>query len=774
MEFGIFEKKDMVLIISHKKSQCGVYQYGVDIANSLKKSKVHDFVYAECSSQSELHEAIVRYNPKVIIYNYHPATMPWLDGCITRHYHICQLSIIHEVTQENADNATQEVFDGFLCPDPTLKENHPYVFKTARLIPPFCNYQNMPDIPTIGSFGFGFSNKGFERLIDIAQKEFDSVRIRIHMPFNDIVDINGETHAIKTAERCRRMVTNKNAELQINHSYLSKEELLEFLAGNTLNAFFYDTLNGRGISSVTDSALAVRRPIAITKSGMFRHIWNAAPSICIEDSDLKTIIRNGIAPLVPFYNDWSEANFIRRYEEIINKVLRGAGNDVSKINIQKDMPVECRDAVVVERQDIMNDRNALIQEAERLIRAKDIAKARGILDGILKLDSQNIVSHIDLSVCDILEGKNDDAIKKLNIALSIDPDNKVAKDNLQYVLGQKPCCKNEKCDSGMLPVRHVQIELVGYCCAECEFCDWVRRPKEQMILMDTALAKKCVREARELNAGEITFHITGESLLHPDILDIMPRDYPILVSTNCFLLEGNIARELASMENLHIILAVLWSEPEKKRITSIMNASSYLQLNPRNRGIFLQLICSEHAVPWTSFMYHYFSPYLNKLPQLQLYFKQPYTQEPERPTLGYIPAGIPEGPRVVVDRLPTPQSCGPDCMRLSPNPSTDILIQSDGQIKPCFKRWPHWNIGYAQTTSLRDAWTSERFAEIRSIWAKGDPDNQLACHDCIRMAVPRGEPVWWGPGGTNVPPFVLNSDQLKRSNDPNSYPKICV
>ena len=773
---GSEAKKDAILIVSHKKAQCGIYQYGVDTANALQKSKVYDFVYVECSSQSELNEAITKYNPKVIIYNYYPYTMPWLNRDITKGYRIPQFAIMHEVTQEEADKATQEMFDGFLCPDPTLKENNPYVFKTARLIPQYYNYQNTPDIITIGSFGFGFCDKGFERLIDIAQKEFDSVRIRIHMPFNSLADDKGAVHALNTAERCRKTVTNKNVELQINHSYLSKEELFSFLAGNTINAFFYDTNKDKGVSSVIDSALAVRRPIAITKSGMFRHIWNAVPSICIEDSDLKTIIRNGIVPLVPFYNDWSEAGFIKRYEEILDKILGKARDDAGKIDIPKDISCECKDTVVaIERQDAMNDRNALIQEAERLIRAKDITKARGILNGILKLDSQDIVSLIDLSVCDILEGKNADAIKKLNIVLSIDPDNKVAKDNLQYVLQQDQNCGNEKGGSKqMRPISNVQIELAGRCSAECEFCDWVRRPKEQMICMDTELAKKCVREARELGAKQISFHITGESLLHPDLLDILPRDYPILISTNCLQLEGSIARELANMENLAIILAVLWSEPEKKRITSIVNAASFLQMNPHNRLIVLQMICSKNSIPWVSFMYNYFSPYLNKLPQLQLHIKQPYTQEPERPTLGYIPEGIPESPRVQVDRMPTPQSCGPDCVAFSPNPSTDILIQSDGQIKPCFKRWPHWNLGNARNTSLREAWTSERFAEIRRIWSKGDPDNQLACHDCIRMAVPRGEPVWWGPGGTNVPPSALNSDQSKRSNDPNPYPKLYV
>jgi len=289
----------------------------------------------------------------------------------------------------------------------------------------------------------------------------------------------------------------------------------------------------------------------------------------------------------------------------------------------------------------------------------------------------------------------------------------------------------------------VQIELVGFCSAECEFCDWVRRPKEQKIFMDTELAKKCVREAREMKVDQISFHITGESLLHPDLLEIMPKDYPILLSTNCLSLEGQLAYELSKMQNLFVIMATLWSEPEVKREKSIKNAEAYLKLNPQNREIFIQMICSKNAVPWAKKMYDQFSPYLDKIPKLHLMYKQPYTQEPDRPTIGYIPSDVPEVGRVVIDKLPTPQSCGPDCLRQAPNPTTDMFIQSDGEIKPCFKRWPHWNIGNIKTMTLRESQSCARKKEIIDIWAKRDPENKLACHDCIYMAVPTNGEAWW-------------------------------
>jgi FkbM family methyltransferase len=318
--------KETILIVSHKQKQCGIYQYGVNITEALQKSSRYSFAYAECANYAELNNAVAQTNPAAIIYNYYLATMPWLTKEVTRNYKIPQLGIMHEVTQEEADKATREMFDYHLCPDPTLIENNPLVFKTKRLISPYINSLNIPDIVTIGSFGFGFSDKGFERLVTLVQQEFDRARIVLHLPFNNVVEQEGK-FAKATAENCRKLISKPGIELVINHEFLSKQQLLNFLASNTLNAFFYDAHKDRGISSVIEHALAVQRPVAINKCGMYRHVFSANPSICIEDSSLTQIINNGIAPLVPFYNEWSEASFIFNYEQILDQVL---GKEQSK------------------------------------------------------------------------------------------------------------------------------------------------------------------------------------------------------------------------------------------------------------------------------------------------------------------------------------------------------------------------------------------------------------------------------------------------------------
>ena len=318
------EKTHGILVVSHAEKQCGIHQYGLNIVAALEKSSRYSFAYAECSNEKHLRRAVAETMPSAIIYNYYPATMPWLTSQMIRRHEVPSLGIMHEVTQEAADTATQEMFDYHLCPDPTLVENNPNVFKTRRLIPTYPGQVSAPEIVTIGSFGFGFGDKGFERLIETVQDEFDEARIALHLPLNGVISSEFQERTLASIKKSVERISKPGIELVISHDFLSKSQLLDFLASNTLNAFFYDTNKHLGISSTIEHALAVRRPMAITKCGMFRHVYSANPSICIEESSLTQIIENGVTPLEPFYEEWSEANFILDYERILNEVFHRA------------------------------------------------------------------------------------------------------------------------------------------------------------------------------------------------------------------------------------------------------------------------------------------------------------------------------------------------------------------------------------------------------------------------------------------------------------------
>jgi SAM-dependent methyltransferase len=309
-----------VLFVSSTAPNCGVYQFGRRIGDSLKQSQAFDFRYCECGNPDDLVQAIATNRPSLIIYNHHSATLPWVQPELTRKFSIPQIGMIHEVTQEVADRADNQLFDFHIAPDPTLLLKNPLVFKTGRLVRAYRNVFPLPDCPTIGSFGFGTDGKGLEPMIAVVQESYDVARIRLHLPPARYGDSDG-ARARAIVARCEALIDKPGITLETTHEFLDEPLLLDFLAQNTCNAFFYNQGDGRGISSVVDYALSVGRPIAIRRTSMMRHLWNAMPSICIEQRSLPEIIASGTRPQDPFTEQWCEANLVWDYERIVRKAL---------------------------------------------------------------------------------------------------------------------------------------------------------------------------------------------------------------------------------------------------------------------------------------------------------------------------------------------------------------------------------------------------------------------------------------------------------------------
>ena len=319
---------EKILFVNHKKKKCGVYEFGANIGFALENSKRAIFKYIECDSFSELKGAYVSFKPSIIIYNYHPQTLSWVNQknilkipsifCLKT----IHVGIIHEIHQHLADNLNDSHFDYHIAPDPTLLLKNPIVYKTGRLLLndkiDFEDLINNP-IPVIGSFGFATNGKGFDKIVEQVQNEFDDAIIRINMPFSHFADPNGE-NAMTIKKTCLKKIYKPGIKLIITNDYYNNEQLLKFLQGNSINVFLYDDGNERGISSVPDSAIVSGRPLAISKSKMFRHLVHLHPSICVEDNSLKKIIDNGIETLKPLWEEWSKEMIIWEYERIVGDI----------------------------------------------------------------------------------------------------------------------------------------------------------------------------------------------------------------------------------------------------------------------------------------------------------------------------------------------------------------------------------------------------------------------------------------------------------------------
>lgn len=320
MSAASIRHKTPVLFVNYKEERCGVYQWGKNILEAISKSQKYLFHYVEVLSLEEIDSYVAKSDCEAIIYNYHPQTLTFINPFMARRYKQVNIALMHEMTQAEADAMPDRFFQHYVMGDPTLIENNPAVFKTGRLILPYTNTKKVPDIVTIGTFGFSVGSKGYQRLIDVVQDEFDEAIIRIHIPSNGIIDADGAV-AYRHAAECQRRIRKPGIKIQASHEFLDRNAMLDFLAGNTVNAFLYDYLKVAGISSSPDHAMAVRRPMVVTRSIMFRHLQSLYPSITIEDSSLREIIRNGIEPFSHLYCLWNEDNLRAEYEHVLDKTL---------------------------------------------------------------------------------------------------------------------------------------------------------------------------------------------------------------------------------------------------------------------------------------------------------------------------------------------------------------------------------------------------------------------------------------------------------------------
>jgi hypothetical protein len=301
-----------VLFVTHKNDHCGVYQHGTNTVDIIARhSTKYNYIHARCENIQEFNEYIAKYTPAVVIYNYHPTVLGWITPQV---YNLPQLAIHHEPTMPLPPGIT-----AIISQDPTIQET-PTLFSSGRFIFDYKNKYEEPKIPTIGSFGFGLPGKGFQRLVKLVQEEYDEAIIRLHIAFATYGDAGGIL-AGQVAQECRDAVSKPGIGIEITHEFKDVPKLIDWLAQNTLNAFLYDHFGGRGISGPPDYALSARRPMALTRSFMFKHLFDANPSIFIEDLSLKEIIANGLTPLQQFYDKWSETQLAETYDAIIGKII---------------------------------------------------------------------------------------------------------------------------------------------------------------------------------------------------------------------------------------------------------------------------------------------------------------------------------------------------------------------------------------------------------------------------------------------------------------------
>lgn len=302
-------EKIKVLLVNHGHERCGIQQFGVSVKRALEKHPLVDLLYLEDNDGSKF-AAFDTSSVKCVIFNHHSLTMPWLDQ-----------GIINRVISASAkvfcisghDQVASFLGAKNIIPDPTGVDTDRDKF-TGRILPSYPVFGGPIKLPTIGSFGFGFPEKNFDRLADYVNSEFEEAKIRLHITGSHYGDPSGALAGVVVSQIQSKL--KPSVQIELSTGFLSQENLVYWLSQNSVNAFLYNDQPGRGISSAADFALASRRPVAVSNSYMFRHIRGDERNL-VEKTSLKQIIKNGTAHLQKFYEEWSEETVAERYYQIL-------------------------------------------------------------------------------------------------------------------------------------------------------------------------------------------------------------------------------------------------------------------------------------------------------------------------------------------------------------------------------------------------------------------------------------------------------------------------
>uniref|UniRef100_A0A6C0DJF7 Uncharacterized protein n=1 Tax=viral metagenome TaxID=1070528 RepID=A0A6C0DJF7_9ZZZZ len=311
-----------IIFFNHAKKQCGVYQYGKRVYDILKKTEGVDYIYIEVENQSQYIESILNNAPNIhcIIYNYHSSTMSWLNSTNIQK-NVKNIGIPHESDGHffdiicDIDPNIQETNRKFSIPRP-IYDNVDEILEnykpTTQTIKDFIEYSE-EGVPIFGSFGFGFSFKGFDKIINIVNEQFDSAIIKFIIPSADFDGIGDITNS-NIKNLCESIPKKSKIKLMITHEFCSNEDILYFLRLNTMNIFLYDKLQGRGISSVIDYAISVKKPFGISDSNMFRHIYS--DKICLYKNSVNDCMNYSMNVNNKFIQEYSNNNLIHKIKQI--------------------------------------------------------------------------------------------------------------------------------------------------------------------------------------------------------------------------------------------------------------------------------------------------------------------------------------------------------------------------------------------------------------------------------------------------------------------------
>ena len=285
--------------------------------NCLVLSKLYHLEYLEISENSP----DIPNSYDFYAFNYHHVRMSWLDTSSVRKLPGLKLTFVLETMPNDPFVlCPRDDFDVYCTLDPTMVVSDPRVYGFPRPleVPSEVPIHTANEIPVFGTFGFATRGKGFDRVVEAVNKEFDTAIVRINIPpstfaFRSRSLFAKQDYAEYLGDLCKK-VAGKGIEVVVTNDYMSKSQLISWCAENSLNCFLYDR-NLPGLSATTDQAIVSGRPLSVSDNQTFRHIHQFVTPY--PHRSLKESMVSSVEEVKRMQVEWSPEKFAGKFEKVL-------------------------------------------------------------------------------------------------------------------------------------------------------------------------------------------------------------------------------------------------------------------------------------------------------------------------------------------------------------------------------------------------------------------------------------------------------------------------
>lgn len=256
-------------ILTNRHERCGNAAYARDLEVELKK-------YFEVSVSDSPNDLFFIEGLKVVLINWHPARVGASKDFVDWwHSRGIKVVIIHQNSLEGPA-PTEQVYG---CDITVVHEEmgcYSFIPHGIHMVDGLPAFEKMA-AKSVGTAGFPFSWKRFDVVAEVA-KRFN-VKCRIMAPVYEGVDTNAFVDGLR----------GHLGELgEINRDWTEVDDVIRFLARNTLNIFWYGTQSigdQLGQSGSVRMGLAAKRPMIISTHRKFKTLLPYESELYIAETE---------------------------------------------------------------------------------------------------------------------------------------------------------------------------------------------------------------------------------------------------------------------------------------------------------------------------------------------------------------------------------------------------------------------------------------------------------------------------------------------------------